>query len=208
MVHTFIRRAVPSLAAGMLAGAGLLVMGQAQAQPQPAKIVPTQPSKPEKPEVTLKVGDKAPEIQVDSWVKGDAVKAFEPGKVYVVEFWATWCGPCVRAIPHMTETARKHKNDVVVMGIAGSERKPREGDDLRLENLKKFVDEKGDAMDYRVGYDSDREMVNAWLRAAGQDGIPCTFIVGGDGKIAWIGHPMNMDEPLANALKDSKKRGA
>ncbi len=40
---------------------------------------------------SLGVGDSAPKLEVKSFVKGDPISEFEPGKVYVVEFWATWC---------------------------------------------------------------------------------------------------------------------
>lgn len=40
-------------------------------------------------------------------VQGKNLKAFEPGKVYVLEFWATWCGPCISAFPHLNELARQ-----------------------------------------------------------------------------------------------------
>lgn len=145
--------------------------------------------KAKKPEPTLVVGSKAPAITATEWLKGKEVKSFEKGKVYVVEFWATWCGPCLKSIPHLTELQRKHK-DVTIIGMASSERKPKDGSDTRLDTLKKFVNEQGDKMDYTVAYDADRTMSEAWMKPAGQGGIPCAFVVDGEGKIAYIGHPM------------------
>ena len=44
---------------------------------------------------TFGVGDPAPRLRLAHFVKGKPLSAFEPGKTYVVEFWTTWCGPCV-----------------------------------------------------------------------------------------------------------------
>ena len=43
---------------------------------------------------------------------------------------------------------------------------------------------------------SEGAMAKAWMTAAGQNGIPTAFIVNKEGKIAWIGHPMEMEKPL------------
>lgn len=173
--------------------------------PKPGSIQPIPPSmEKERPAASLKVGDAAPPIKIDEWVKGDPVAAFEKGKVYVVEFWATWCPPCRAAIPHLTKLQRQYK-DATVIGVTGSERKPESGPDNRLDNLRKFVKDQGDSMDYRVAYDSDREMMKDWMEAAGRNGIPAAFIVGGDGHIAWIGHPSKLDEPLGKAVEESKQ---
>jgi thiol-disulfide isomerase/thioredoxin len=158
--------------------------------------------------VTLKPGDPAPPLAVSKWVKGEPVKKLEKGKVYVIECWATWCGPCVQAIPHVTELQKKYKDkDLVVIGM-----NVWENDDAAVEP---FVKKMGDKMDYRVAMDdksggSRGKMAETWMQAAGRNGIPCSFIVDRDTKIAWIGHPMQMDRPLEQIIAgkfDAKKEG-
>jgi uncharacterized protein (TIGR03435 family) len=61
-----------------------------------------------------KVGDRAPELHASSWLKGEPVERFEPGKVYVLEFFATWCGACRAAIPHLNELASALADEPIV----------------------------------------------------------------------------------------------
>jgi thiol-disulfide isomerase/thioredoxin len=144
----------------------------------------------------LNLGDPAPKLEVSGWVKGDKVDQFEPGKTYVVEFWATWCGPCRQTIPHLTELSHKYKDKGVrFIGVDVWERD--------LTKVRPFVEEMGAKMDYSVALDtvpasgnaSDGAMAKNWMAAAEEHGIPAAFIIR-DGKIAWIGHPMTMDKPL------------
>lgn len=144
----------------------------------------------------LKPGDKAPQVKITKWVKGDAVD-FETAKhkkVVVLEFWATWCGPCITSIPHLTELQKKHGKDVVIIGVT----KP----DARnsLERVESFVDKQGDKMAYTVAFDGDKKTYDAYMRAAEQSGIPTSFIVNRKGQLAWLGHPMTMDKPLEEIL--------
>src|SRR5207237_986319 len=137
----------------------------------------------------LSVGDSAPKLAVKEFVKGEPVTKFERGKTYVVEFWATWCGPCRISIPHLTELQKQHKN-VTFVGVSIWERDAKK--------VKPFVEEMGDKMDYRVALDEVPEggpadqgaMAKNWMSAANQEGIPAAFIINGEGKIAWIGYPM------------------
>ncbi len=134
-------------------------------------------------------GSPAPKLDVKTWYKGTPVKQLDPNKTYVVEFWATWCGPCIQTIPHVTELAKKNK-DVTFIGVSIWEED--EGT-----KIKDFVAKMGDKMDYNVGYSGNQTgMSQSWMEAAAQNGIPSAFIVK-NGTIQWIGHPMNMDKPLA-----------
>src|SRR4051812_32732197 len=97
----------------------------------------------DKPEPTLKAGDPAPGLFLSKFVKGQPVEKFEKGKVYVIEMWATWCGPCVAAMPHVTELQKKYADKgVVVIGVNIWER------DLSL--VEPFVTKQGERMGYRV----------------------------------------------------------
>lgn len=65
----------------------------------------------------LAVGDPAPKLKVGKWVQGEPVTEFARDKAYIVEFWATWCGPCRVSIPHLNEIWQKFKDkDLVVIG--------------------------------------------------------------------------------------------
>lgn len=145
----------------------------------------------------LKVGDAAPKIQVAKWVQGEAVKDYAGDKVYVVEFWATWCGPCVASIPHLNEIAEKYKSKGLV--VVGQNL----GEDAAT--ISAFVSKMGAKMTYRVTQDDPAGggfMAKNWLTAAGQNGIPCAFVVNKKGRLAFIGHPMSMEESMIEKLLD------
>ncbi|BDU74719.1 TlpA disulfide reductase family protein [Mesoterricola silvestris] len=151
----------------------------------------------------LRIGDPAPSIASAAWIKGTPVKAFQKGQVYVVEFWATWCGPCKENIPHLTSLAKAYKGKATVLGINIWESQ-KEGGGNTLPRVKAFVKAQGARMGYRVAADGpDAAIANGWMKAAGENGIPCSFLVDREGRVAWIGHPEAMKAALDEVLAGS-----
>jgi peroxiredoxin len=138
----------------------------------------------------LKVGSKAPEIKVEKWLKGGPITLADgKGKnIYVVEFWATWCPPCRRSIPHLSKLQEKYKDKgLVVVGISKE----------ALAVVEPFVKSQKE-MNYNVGSDPKGDTYSAYMEGIG--GIPNAFIINKDGLIVWSGHPFVVEKVLDKVM--------
>ena len=130
----------------------------------------------------LKVGSKAPALQGANFVQGSKVESFQAGKTYVVEFWATWCGPCKRSIPHLNKMHQTMEAEgLVIIGVSNE----------KEDTITSFLRKQGDRMSYRIIADSRERVWKDYMEAAGKGGIPTAFVVGPDGNVQHIGHPLD-----------------
>lgn len=152
----------------------------------------------------LDMGKPAPEIQVSKWVKNGPVHlgAGKNRNIFVIEFWATWCPPCLTSIPHLSDLQAKYKDQgVVVVGITKEDEA----------TVKEFVTSHQN-MDYHVALDKNGETNKVYMK--GIDSIPTAFVIDKQGIVVWRGHPMQLDKVLAQVLAgtfdyaDFKKLGA
>jgi uncharacterized protein (TIGR03435 family) len=138
-----------------------------------------------------KIGDVPPPLILAKTIQGPPTNEISwdklKGKVVVLEFWATWCGPCIKAIPHLNELAEQFKDKPVVFISVTSENE----DVVRLFLKNHFIKA-------WIGLD-DYEILN---KAFHVEGIPHAVIVDATGHIAAIANPAsikpeNLQEVLA-----------
>lgn len=149
----------------------------------------------------LSIGDEAPAIDAEHWVRGEPVTDFQDGKVYVIDFWATWCAPCIAGMPHVSDLQDRYADEgVVVMAVS----------DEPLSKVGPFVesDRMAGKMRFRVAADPDGSIHQDYMKAAGMRTIPTAFIVGRDGMVEWIGNTGAIDEPLEAVVGGTWDRDA
>lgn len=140
------------------------------------------------PAVALDVGEPAPPIAAKMWVSNTPVSlASAKGKILVVEFWATWCGPCKISIPRLNKLHAKYRDKQVVLAGFTHE----DEDTVRC-----FL--KTTAMNYHVAIDDDGKTHAAYMKDA--PGIPHAFVADRTGKIVWQGHPLQGMDGVIKAL--------
>lgn len=180
-------------------------------------VAACRPSTPPSASVTaapkLSIGARAPAVAIDDWVHPGTVQPvapftdFEPGKIYVLEFWATWCQYSRAAVPLLAELQERHAADgVVVIGLAVDV----------PESLRGFLAESDPdvrelaaiAGRYCLAVDPDGSVQTAFMDAISEWALPTAFIVGREGLVEWIGHPQDLENPLGAVVAGTWDRAA
>lgn len=130
----------------------------------------------------LQPGAVAPDF-VSQDLAGNEVRLSDHrGKVVVIDFWATWCGPCLQALPHVQQVAAAHKgNGVVVLAVCTSDTRKRFEAWIK-DNAAKYPDVVFACDPHDRGSDTFDERASSKLYHV--SGLPTKFVVGKDGKVA------------------------
>ena len=138
---------------------------------------------------SVNVGDK-PALQFKAFGTHKPMSLADlKGKIVVVDFWATWCGPCMAEAPHMVSVNEKYSGKGVQFIGISLDQDPSE--------LTKIIKEKN--FTWPMMYEG-QGWEDTTPKAWGVSGIPETFIISPDGIVLWHGHPSGIDEPLEKAF--------
>ena len=109
------------------------------------------------------------------------------GKVVILDFWATWCGPCIRAVPHMNEIQRHFGSEVICLGISDEKNFKI---DFEVRKLKK------QDFAYGLAVDTSSRLKNFFQIR----GIPHVVVLSSDWVVRWQGNPMSLTIDMVEAI--------
>lgn len=149
---------------------------------------------------SFNIGDSAPPLRVQCWIKGAPVQSFKKGSTYVLDFWATWCAPRLASMPYTSVIANKYRDKVTFVAISIWEKPSNGAPAESAAQIKAFVDSMGLRMNFPVAVDDSNFMANHWVKASDENGIPSDFVVNREGKVIWIGDPAELDTVLPRII--------
>jgi thiol-disulfide isomerase/thioredoxin len=140
-------------------------------------------------------GKPMPALTVADWVNGQVKPEDMKGKVVIMDFYATWCGPCMAAIPHNNELLKKYKDrGLVIVGVCTSSR----GQEKMEENAK------AKGIEYPIARDPEQKSAKAWAVHY----YPTYAIVDRKGVVRIVGLQPNNVETVVKKLLDESVASA
>lgn len=143
----------------------------------------------------LALGDPAPQLKIGHWINTKGVTMEElKGKVVLIDFWATWCRPCVAGIPKMIERQKKYGDQLMVIGLTP---------ETNVSHVERFV-KKRPELTYPIALDDASVTTVSYYKPFGVSSYPHAYLIDKKGKLRWHGHPdgKEMQKVLAELIKE------
>lgn len=134
----------------------------------------------------IHVGQQSPPIYISTWIKNEPQDKNLTNKFIVLEFWATWCGPCLAAVPHMNALQEKFKrSDLYFISLT----------DEPVDKVQRTLNR----IDFHSMVVNDLTQKTLIQFGNGKDGLdsyPLTVLIDNKGLIRWIGEPQNLTDQI------------
>ena len=178
----------------LLVGTMIVVMVKSNVEPAPVETLPSVEIEVEEIEETgLEIGKFPPDFELTTFSDKVIKLSDFKGKKVMLNFWASWCGPCKAEMPHMEAYYKKYKEsdnvEIIAVNMMAQERNGVKG-------VQDFIDDYG--LTFPIPIDEDGEVMKAYKVLT----IPTTYLIGTDGKVAqkFVGP---MDEKTIKNLVDN-----
>lgn len=165
------------------------VLSGIEADATPSAAIPQAPGGSTNIPTGIRIGQRAPDFRLLSLDLDFVSLSDYLGKVVILDFWASWCGPCRQTMPKLDAIAQSLAADVVLLGV----------------NLDRTAE---DAVNYLTAnsFDAMLTLYGSYAaafevhRAYGNGGIPKTFVLDREGVIRYVGHPASMSRRTVERL--------
>ena len=125
-------------------------------------------------------GEPMPPLEVEEWIQGktDEMNPWGDGKVYLLDLWGTWCLPCIRLMPRLSDLQDEYRDrDLVIVGYSWEE----------PARIREFVAERRAEIRYALATDSEERTMQVLSEAEVIEGFPYAFLIDGRGIVRWKG---------------------
>lgn len=138
-----------------------------------------------------RVGQKSPEIEFSDCLNKNITKDFFKKKTIILEFWATWCAPCIAGFPHFNDLSKEFSSDEVVFASITNEQE--------INKVKTFLKKKP-LLAYNL-IDKDGKTNQNF----GVSGIPQTVVIGKNGRLLWSGYYEDLTKELLKKIISTQR---
>lgn len=172
MKYKKLNSVILAMALGLaVTGCGNTASEQAQQETQQESQQETEQESSQETYKELAAGDTAPDFTAQLADGSNITLSEQTDKVVLLNFWATWCGPCVGEMPAFENLAEEYKDEVVVLAVNCLEDE---------ETVNQFIEENG--YTFSIAYDVDGSINEKYPTS----GIPYTLVIGKDGVVKKI----------------------
>lgn len=143
-------------------------------------------------------GEAVPSFQGVEWIQGSPVTEFTRGRIYVVEFWSTWCAACITSIEAMNDLARQYESSVTFVAVHIWHRPPAPKPAHFLAQRRKDAKT---IPQFAVADDVSGEIAKGWMDATQSSGLPTAMIVDREGRLIWLGDSRTIRRTLQQVVQ-------